>query len=104
MNDSIQIPNDGEIAPVLATLARAYASAVQAASVERLKLLGDRDRTARRAEALEKFVEALRALAERIADLAEVDGVREATKLLRELPEPLRPAPRVRAPKAQEAI
>lgn len=91
MPDEIHIPDDGEIAPVFAALARAYAVTVEASASERLKLLGDRERTARRADALEKFLEALRAVAQRIADLADVDGVRAAGKHLRALPEALRP-------------
>lgn len=88
---TITISNDGELAPVLATIARAYAQLVQATDKLRRRILSDKDRAARRAELTDQLVARVGDLARAIAELARLDAVKPPLRTLSQLPEAVRP-------------
>lgn len=87
----ITIPDDGEVAPILAVIARAVVQVFDATDRLRRRVLSDRERAARRAELTEQLVARLADLARAVAELALLDGVRAALKTLATLPDAVRP-------------
>ena len=87
----VVIPDDGEIAPAIAAVGRAYAIYAEFTAKARARVLADGNKAAERAELLARFLEALKQSAEPVAQLCVLDHVRQGLKVLAELPDILRP-------------
>ena len=87
----VVIPDDGEIAPAIAAVGRAYAIYAEFTAKARARVLADGKKAAERAELLAKFLDALKQTAEPVAQLCVLDHVREGLKVLAQLPDILRP-------------
>ena len=88
---SISIPDDGEVAPLLATIVRAYCQVIEVTEKLRRRILSDRIRSVRRTELFDQLIARIKDLAQAVAELAVLDGVRPALKGLGHLPALVRP-------------
>lgn len=109
----VLMPDDGELAPALSVIGTAYTLYSDATARARARVLGDRARAEKRAALTERLLAHIHLIAEDVAGLCALDGVREGLRSLKELPETLRPAGQASngrrcnpksGPDAQEAV